>query len=212
MRESSTAPGVTCGGGGLLRQDNGRPSVQCNPVTHSASERDPERWRRLNDLFHAALDLGGTERRSFLEASCAGDDDLRSEIERLLDAHARAEDFLATATRPDEGSGSVDAEPSAAGRRVGPYVLVREVGRGGMGTVYLAERADQQYEKRVAIKLIKRGMDTEALLKRHGFRLVSPGEKDRLLQTYWSIPVRQQGASVVLVRPRLISTFGQDQH
>lgn len=134
-------------------------------MTDPASGDDPERWQRLNDLFHDALGLGATERRAFLELSCAGDADLRAELERLLEAHDRAEDFLATATRPDEGIGSAEGESSVVGRRVGPYVLVREVGRGGMGAVYLAERADQQYEKRVAIKLIKRGMDTEALLR-----------------------------------------------
>ncbi len=82
------------------------------------------------------------------------------------DGAPEADDSAAVrAGQPDEGIGPEDAESSAAGRRVGPYVLVREVARGGMGAVYLAERADEQYEKRVAIKLIKRGMDTDALLR-----------------------------------------------
>ena len=60
----------------------------------------------------------------------------------------------------------VGADESLVGRLVGPYRLVREIGRGGMGAVYLAERADGQYEQRVALKVIKRGMDTEQVLAR----------------------------------------------
>ena len=59
-----------------------------------------------------------------------------------------------------------DLEPAAAGTLVGPYRIVREIGRGGMGAVYLAERTDGQFQKHVAVKLIKRGMDTAAVLRR----------------------------------------------
>ena len=57
-------------------------------------------------------------------------------------------------------------EPSRIGEHIGPYRLVRELGGGGMGAAYLAVRADAEYEKAVAIKVIKRGMDTEAVLRR----------------------------------------------
>ncbi len=84
----------------------------------------------------------------------------RAEVERLLAAHDRSGDFIlspAIAT----ARARVGAQTDWAGRLVGPYRVVREIGRGGMGAVYLAERADGQYEHRVALKLIKRGMDTE---------------------------------------------------
>jgi non-specific serine/threonine protein kinase/serine/threonine-protein kinase len=125
----------------------------------------PERWQRLNDLFHDAAALDPARRPSFLDAACGGDAELRAEVDRLLRAHDVADAFLATRTVADEGGAGSEDESSVAGRRVGPYVLVREVGRGGMGAVYLAERADEQFQKRVAIKLIKRGMDTDALLR-----------------------------------------------
>ena len=59
-----------------------------------------------------------------------------------------------------------DQSPGVIGRRIGPYQVVREIGRGGMGAVYLAVRADEQFEQRVAIKLIKRGMDTDEIIRR----------------------------------------------
>jgi eukaryotic-like serine/threonine-protein kinase len=123
----------------------------------------PERWQRLEELFHAAGERPGSERASFLDAACGADGDLRAEVERLLEADEQANAFLGGAAAeirrvaatllPDDG-------------HIGPYRILRELGRGGMGTVYLAERDDAQFEMRVAIKLIKRGMDTDAVLQR----------------------------------------------
>jgi tetratricopeptide (TPR) repeat protein/tRNA A-37 threonylcarbamoyl transferase component Bud32 len=107
-----------------------------------------DRFQRCEELFHAALALEAAAREAFLEEACATDRGLRAEVERLLSAHARAGDFI----------GSPAVAP--------PYSIVRELGRGGMGAVYLAERADGQYQHRVALKLIKRGMDTEQVLTR----------------------------------------------
>ena len=121
-----------------------------------------DRFRRCEELFHAAVALGEGQRPSFLESACAEDPSLRVEVERLLAAHARADAFIdspAAAQWPADGV-------SWEGRRIGPYRVTRELGRGGMGAVYLAERADGQYQQRVALKLIKRGMDTEQVLDR----------------------------------------------
>ena len=122
------------------------------------------RFERLEALFHEALPRSPGERAALLETACRDDPTLRSEVERLLAAHDRAGGFiqvpaatLAAVAPPDE---------PMDGRRIGPYRVVRELGRGGMGAVYLAERADGQYEQRVALKLIKRGMDTEQVLAR----------------------------------------------
>ncbi len=123
-----------------------------------------DRWQRLTDIFDAAVPLGGDQRRAFLASACAGDPDLRAEIERLLSAHDRAGSFIAAPAI--SGDALAEIEDAWAGKLIGPYRVVREIGRGGMGAVYLAERADGQYEQRIALKLIKRGMDTEQVLTR----------------------------------------------
>ena len=123
-----------------------------------------ERFQRCEELFHAAAELPPPERDAFLRERCADDPDLREEVERLLGAHARAADFISS-----PAIAAIDwvaAHESLEGRLVGPYRVVREIGRGGMGAVYLAERADGQYQQRVALKVIKRGMDTQQVLAR----------------------------------------------
>jgi eukaryotic-like serine/threonine-protein kinase len=102
---------------------------------------DHERRKRIEDLFEAALDRQTAQRGPFLEEACTDDPGLLAEVRAMLAAHELAEHLF------DEV-----AEP--IGRRIGPYGIIREIGRGGMGTVYLAERADGQYRRRVAIKLI----------------------------------------------------------
>jgi serine/threonine protein kinase/tetratricopeptide (TPR) repeat protein len=132
------------------------------------AERQPvtgDRFQRCEELFHSARQLDGQAREAFLREACAGDQTLLADVERLLAADDRAGDFIVSpAVAPP--SAWADAAESWAGRRVGPYNVVREIGRGGMGAVYLAERADGQYRQRVALKLIKRGMDTEQVLAR----------------------------------------------
>jgi eukaryotic-like serine/threonine-protein kinase len=126
----------------------------------------PERWKQVEALFEQALEVPAKEQAAFLQTACNGDEDLKREVESFLDSHARAGGFI------DRRSLFVASEEIerddvtiASGQLIGPYRAVRELGRGGMGTVYLAERADEQYQKRVAIKLIKRGMDTDAVLR-----------------------------------------------
>jgi serine/threonine protein kinase/tetratricopeptide (TPR) repeat protein len=126
-----------------------------------------KRWERLNELFHAALALPPRERTSFLERACPEDSGLRAEVRELIAAHERPAGFIEA--MPIAGAAvwlEAEMQPSVAGRRLGAYRVEREIGRGGMGAVYLARRADGQYEQQVAIKLIKRGMDTELVLGR----------------------------------------------
>src|ERR687885_656887 len=98
----------------------------------------PERWKQIEEVFQSALDLPQAERRG----------------------------FIAGAPAPAASVVEEAREDLMAGRRVGSYRIVREVGRGGMGAVYLAERADSEFRRRVAVKLIKRGMDTDFILRR----------------------------------------------
>src|SRR5947207_1937737 len=126
----------------------------------------PERWKEIEAVFEKALELSTNARTAFLEKSCDGDEELRREVESLLESHASAGSFIDERTLFISNEELKDDDGIVPpGQLIGPYRITREIGRGGMGTVYLAERADQQYEKQVAIKLIKRGMDTESVLR-----------------------------------------------
>lgn len=138
----------------------------------------PDRyWEQLEEIFQQALDLPDEERASFLAETCADDEDLRRRVDELIVAYRKAGDFIESPAVPgyDAGvmaetlalrEGEYTLADSIVGRRIGAYKIVCEIGRGGMGAVYLAQRADEAFEKRVAIKLIKRGMDTDFILRR----------------------------------------------
>ena len=124
----------------------------------------PEQHQRLTELLDEALKYSSAERESFLAQACAGDDSLRREVEALIAALNESPDFI-EASALDEFSDLLTDEPPMAGRRLGHYQILREIGRGGMGAVYLAERADE-YREQVALKVVKRGMDTEFVVRR----------------------------------------------
>jgi serine/threonine protein kinase len=122
---------------------------------------DPSHFKRLNALFDAVLEQPPAERAAFLDAACAGDSGLRQEIERLLAADARAASFL---EQPAVSPSPREAPEPSLPRRLGPYLLLREIGGGGMGAVYLARRDDEQYEREVAVKILRSGVrDPEAV-------------------------------------------------
>jgi eukaryotic-like serine/threonine-protein kinase len=124
---------------------------------------NPARWQRLKSILADVLEhTSPEERTAALKQSCAGDTALLREAQKLL-AHDTSvfEEFAeiaATRLRCDERD--------RIGERMGAYAVVKKIGRGGMGAVYLAERADGQFEKRVAIKVLKRGTDTDEVLRR----------------------------------------------
>ncbi|HYX22897.1 MAG TPA: serine/threonine-protein kinase [Thermoanaerobaculia bacterium] len=121
-----------------------------------AALMDAVRWREVDRIFAGVLERPAAERAAFLDAACAGDPELRRELERLLVADERTGDFLA---RPaGELLGMIPL--GGDGGRVGPYRLLRRIGSGGMGAVYLARRDDEQYERLVAIKVLRWGLDS----------------------------------------------------
>jgi eukaryotic-like serine/threonine-protein kinase len=122
-----------------------------------------DHWREADRILGDVLDLAEPERRSYIESACAGSPALAAEVESLLAEERRRGplDALAAAG-PDNGDESYE------GRRVGPYRLIREIGRGGMGSVWLAERDDEQFRKRVAVKLIAAGLPVSEALRRFG--------------------------------------------
>ena len=134
----------------------------------------PNDWSRIRTLFDAALEHPPSERASFLEQSCPDDPALRAEVASLLDAHEHAEAtgaFESPFQIENQGGEGADpngmmSSPDESDRRIGPYRLVRQLGRGGMGTVYLAERVDGQFRQTVALKLIRWGLDTDDALAR----------------------------------------------
>jgi serine/threonine protein kinase/tetratricopeptide (TPR) repeat protein len=128
----------------------------------------PDRWRRVKEILDAVLDRSEAERPAALLELCDGDAELEKEIQSLLDACQQAGQFMEAPALRDNARLLMDelASPSATGKRIGPYIVLQEIGQGGMGTVYRAARADQQFEKQVAIKIVKRGMDTEFVLRR----------------------------------------------
>jgi serine/threonine protein kinase/tetratricopeptide (TPR) repeat protein len=126
-----------------------------------------ERWARVKELFEAAVELDSTQRASFLDGECDGDEALRTEIESLLKSDEQTGDFIEQPVFaiPRDLFPDSEEEP-VAGRKFGAYQLIREIGRGGLGAVYLAARADDQYRKQVAIKVIRRGLDTDDIIRR----------------------------------------------
>jgi serine/threonine-protein kinase len=107
-----------------------------------------ERWRVLDDLFTRASEMDASQRSAFVQGACGTDSELRHEVEALLTSLDKTVGWL---RRPVDGAAR---ELAFAGRRVGPYVMLRLLGQGGMGRVFLAARADEQYQQLVAIKLM----------------------------------------------------------
>jgi serine/threonine protein kinase len=135
----------------------------------------PERWAQIRQIFDGALERSEVDRAAYLRVVCARDDELRREVESLLLSHDSAGDFLdkpaasLSSTTQTFISTGVDLQEYPPGHRVGAYELQKCIGRGGMGSVWLATRFDKEFQKQVAIKLVKRGMDTQEILRR--FRL-----------------------------------------
>src|SRR6267378_3724657 len=122
-----------------------------------------ERWEKIKELFETAVEREGSLRAAFLDEVCSGDPSLRAELGELIASHERAGSFMgAPAYEPAIERVSEDRLDSMVGCRVGSYQIIRQIGRGGMGAIYLAARVDEAYRKQVAIKVVKRGMDSEA--------------------------------------------------
>ncbi|MGA9527176.1 MAG: protein kinase [Terriglobales bacterium] len=123
----------------------------------------PEKWEQVKELFTLALGQAPGERNSFLRQACGGDESLFSEVESLLSSFDSAGAFLEDCPASDMLSAQLRG---VAGKRIGAYRILREMGHGGMAVVYLGERDDQNYRKQVAIKMVRPGIDSEQILQR----------------------------------------------
>ena len=131
------------------------------------SDVTSEQWRRARDVFDAAREMTPSERAAYLAEACPDDEWVRAEVQSLLVAYEAAGDFIEEPAIARVATLSM--EPlltSAVGRCIGPYQIVREIGRGGMGVVYLAVRADDEYHRQVAIKLAWPGHESSQMLRR----------------------------------------------
>jgi serine/threonine protein kinase len=129
---------------------------------------DRDRWQRVKDLLNAALDLHPAERARYLLDTCGDDTELRQEVTELLASYEDAGDeFL---DRPQNEHSALDAFARSVdplvGKHVGPYKIVEQIGQGGMGSVYKAVRDDDVFKRDVAIKIIRRGMNTDFVVRR----------------------------------------------
>jgi WD40 repeat protein/serine/threonine protein kinase len=135
--------------------------------SESRSDVISDHWQRVRDAFEAAREMAPAERAAYLAEACHDDGLVRAEAQALLFAYEAAGDFIEEPAMAKVVGLLRDAPvASATGRRIGPYEIVREIGRGGMGVVYLAVRADDEYHRQVAIKLAWPGEDSGEMLRR----------------------------------------------
>ena len=123
---------------------------------------DQNRWAIIERLFERALELNEQERIEFLKKECNDDEELFKEVNSLIDADSKAHPIFSSPTPTIEIPDNLKYE----GKVIGAYKIVKQIGLGGMGSVYLAERADGQFEQKVALKLIKPGNNSFEIIKR----------------------------------------------
>jgi serine/threonine-protein kinase len=122
-------------------------------VISGAERMSPERWKKIKELFDAVAELDPEARAGFLDRECAGDGDLRIEVEKLLSSSAAADGFLEKPASSHVASSILEPQGMLrAGDRFAHYKMIRQIGVGGMGEVYLAE--DEKLDRRVAIKIL----------------------------------------------------------
>ena len=134
----------------------------------------PERWQQVKGIFDRAVERDPISRAGFVRDCCGNDEELRMEVETLLSSDAEVGDgaagsLLEKPVMANAGGAGAGAAVAPArnidpmiGRAIGPYRVIREIGRGGMGFVYLAQRADDQFRRQVALKIVN-----PALVDRH---------------------------------------------
>jgi len=188
-------------------------------------------WKKADRILGDVLDLPEAERQRFIDSACAGWPALAAEVESLLIEERRRGPLDAVAAA---GAGAGHGDESLKGRRVGPYRMIREIGRGGMGAVWLAERDDEQFQKRVAVKLIAAGLPVSEAVRRfseerqilaslehpHIARLLDAGRSDEgfhyiVMEYVEGVPIDdycEAGRLDVRARAKLLRTISSTVH
>ena len=125
----------------------------------------PTEWKAVEEILSGALECPAEERAAYLEKACSGDAELRGRVESLIEADGRTWSLLETPAAAPSTSAPSGRLPSS-GDRIGAYEVLSEIGHGGMGIVYLASRADKEFERKVAIKLSRAGLSGDSLERR----------------------------------------------
>lgn len=151
----------------------------------------PADWTRLNDIFHRALEVPAAERAAFVNEECGGDPELGAEVASLLAAHDRAADFIEhpNLSAADIFAQAMSSGESLVGRTVGQYRILRVLGEGGMGIVYLAE--DTRLGRPVALKALAPNFTRD------------PGRRERL--------TREARAAAALTHPGIATVYALEE-
>ncbi len=126
---------------------------------------DTAAWEKVKNIFSSALELEPDRRPAFVVEKCGGDETLKKEVESWLASYGESEDFISTPLLSTEKIFSNGTQP-AAGRRFGNYTIIREIGFGGMGAVYLAKRTDGEFEQQVALKIVRQSISESHMIER----------------------------------------------
>ncbi|WP_445665695.1 tetratricopeptide repeat protein [Fodinibius sp. AD559] len=136
---------------------------------------DQQQWKKINNIVDTALDLSGKERQTYIQEECKGNEQLKQQVTGLIASIEQSdtenfledfEDYPRHLAREISEQQSHKNTSSLIGTTIGSYKLIELIGHGGMGSVFLAERADKAYTQKVALKLMRRGMDTPSNIAR----------------------------------------------
>ncbi len=165
---------------------------------------DPDRWQQIKGIFQHAVELEPSQQPAYLERACGEDEALRAEIAALIGNHHRAGSFLETpplGTPEPEGGSLLE-------RSLGAYRVLRQIGQGDMGAVYLAERSDASYRQQVAVKIAPARRALPRSLRRGAIRAPQPGDPPRSQAVEHSGRALQAGG----LQPRRRSARGGARH
>ncbi len=124
------------------------------------------RWQKIEEGVAVASEMRDGNRAAWLDGFCAGDGELKAEIESLLVFENESESFLETSLAPIAARILPDDEANLAGQQFGHYRIIREIGAGGMGAVFLAERSDGEFDQNVAVKIVRQAIAEREMLER----------------------------------------------